>query len=134
MGAGKTRKTSRLISPIVRAIADAERMCTCEFRVHVSRRWREPDAFERARALFEGYGLQRTSARNAVFFYVNLRARSFAIIADENAAKAVGNRYWEELGSMLRDDLLSTHPENAIALAVRTAGATLSRHFPPELD
>jgi uncharacterized membrane protein len=135
MAAGKgVRAGPRLVSPVVRAIADTERMGTSEIRVHLSRRWRERDAFGRARGLFAAYGMQRTQRRNAVLIYLNLRTRDFAVVADEGALRALEPRYWDELGSMLRDDLLATHPENAIALAVRTVGASLARYFPHDID
>ena len=121
-------------SPIVSAIARAERGTTGEIRVHLSRRRWDPDPFARAQKIFTQLGMFRTNQRNGVLLYVNLRKRKFAIIGDEGIHKAVGGRYWEELSQALRDDLHSTHLENAIALAVRTIGLTLARFFPATND
>ncbi len=127
MAAGK-------VSPIVRAIAWAEKGTTAEIRVHISRRFFEKDAFVRAQKLFEQFGMYRTTHRNAVLLYVNLKRQQFAVIGDTGIHEKIGQHYWEELARSLREDLLSTHYENAIAIAVRTLGITLQAHFPPALD
>ena len=121
-------------SPIVAAIAAAERGTTGEIRVHLSKRRWDPDPFARAQKIFAQLGMYRTNQRNAVLLYVNLRKRKFAIIGDEGIHQAVGGRYWQELSNALRDDLHSTHLENALALAVRTIGLTLARFFPAALE
>ena len=77
--------------------------------------------------------MERTTRRNAVLFYVNLRTRKFAIVADDGLADAVTPGYWKELSSGLRDDLLSTRYENALAIAIRTIGVTLAEKFPREI-
>jgi uncharacterized membrane protein len=120
------------LSPIVQAIARAERGTTGEIRVHLSRRWLERHPFARATRLFNQYGMTRTAQRNGVLIYINLRRREFAIIGDEGIHKVVGQKYWDELAKHLHEDLASTHIENAVALAVGTVGATLHRFFPAE--
>ena len=132
VGVGK--KTAARFSPIVRAIAEAEKRTTGEIRVHLSRRWLERDPYERAHKLFHQYGMTRTAQRNGVLLYVNLRRRKFAIVGDEGIHREVGQQYWEELARALHEDLLSTHVENAVAISVRTIGATLQRFFPVDLD
>lgn len=130
MALGKQKE--KHLSPIVQAIADAERGTTGEIRVHVSRSWVEKDAYAHAQRLFEQHGMTRTAQRNAVLFYVNARRHKFAIIGDEGIHKVVGQKYWEGLAQMLHEDLQSTHLENAIALAVRTIGITLQKYFPAD--
>jgi uncharacterized membrane protein len=124
------RPGKQKISPIVQAIAKAERGTTGEIRVHLTRRWFEKDPLLHAMRVFEDYGMARTSARNAVLIYVNMRARKLAILGDEGIHRAVGSSYWIELANELKSDLLSTYYENAIAIAVLTVGATLKQHFP----
>lgn len=117
-------------SPILDAIRAAEAKTTSEIRVHLSRRWMEKDPFKRAGHLFRQYGMFRTTHRNAVLLYVNLRRRKFALVGDEGAHHAVGQRFWEELARQLKRDFGSTHPENAIALAVKKIGERLAQDFP----
>ncbi len=128
MAAGNSNK----ISPIVRAIAQAQKRTTGEIRVHISKSWFERDAFANAQRVFTLYGMGKTRYRNAVLLYINLHTRKFAILGDEAVHREVGQTYWEELAKGLREDLLSTHFENAIAIAVRIIGLTLERYFPSE--
>ncbi len=121
-------------SPIVKAIQAVEQNTTGEIRVHLSKRWLERDPFNRARKLFEKFGMHRTGQRNGVLLYVNLRKKKFAIIGDEGIHEAVGQKYWEDLTIALAQDLRTTHSENAIAMAVATIGVTLQKYFPVEKD
>ncbi|MGZ3699767.1 MAG: TPM domain-containing protein [Bdellovibrionota bacterium] len=129
MAAGKSKIKH---SPIIEAIAAAETGTTGEIRVHLSRRLIERDAFGRAQKLFKKFGMSRTTHRNGVLLYVNMRRRKFAIIGDEGIHKTVGQRYWEELAKNLGEDLRSTHLERAVAMAVLTIGETLRKFFPLE--
>jgi uncharacterized membrane protein len=132
VGVGK--RTAEKFSPIVQAIAEAEKATTGEIRVHLSRRLWDPDPYGRARRLFAEYGMTRTAQRNGVLLYINLRKRRFALVGDEGVHQTVGQKYWEDLAQALHEDLMSTHIENAVAIAVRTIGATLQRFFPADLD
>lgn len=121
-------------SPIIKAIAAAEKHTTGEIRVHLSRDWIEKNPYAKAQKLFHQFGMTKTSQRNAVLLYINVRKRVFAIVGDEGIHQAVGQRYWEGLVRNLKEDLLSTHVENAIALCVFTIGATLKKFFPIDVD
>lgn len=123
-------KSSAKHSPIVRAIALVESVTTGEIRVHISKHWIEKDPHRRARRLFHIFGMEKTTHRNAVLLYINLRRKKFAIVGDEGIHQKVGQKYWEELAQALAQDLRGTHSENAIALAVRTIGFTLQHYFP----
>lgn len=132
MEAGKTPEKKNKVSPIVLAIQDAEHLTTAEIRVHLSRRFWDPDPMKRARKLFTRFGMHNTSARNGILLYVNLRKRRFAIVADDGVHGRVGQQYWDEFVKMLAEDLRSTHPEGAIGLAVRTIGVTMQKYFPAQ--
>jgi len=117
-------------SPIVEAIRLAEENTTGEIRVHLSKKWIERDPYRRATRLFQKFGMFRTTHRNAVLLYVNLKRKKFAIIGDEGIHQTVGQMYWEDLARALKHALISTHPENAIALAVSRIGDILHEHYP----
>ncbi|MFL5813484.1 MAG: TPM domain-containing protein [Bdellovibrionia bacterium] len=117
-------------SKIVEAIADAETHTTGEIRVHVSKRWFERDPYRRAQKVFDRLGMGRTTLKNAVLLYVNLRRRKFAIYGDEGIHQSVGQRYWERIARELSQDLRGTHHENAIAMAVAKIGKALAENFP----
>ena len=117
-------------SALIQALAEAETGTTGEIRVHLSKRWIEKNPFKRVVHLFHRFGMGKTTHKNAVLLYVNLRRKKFAVIGDEGIHKAVGQSYWEGLVKELQKDLSTTHTEKAIALAVLTIGATLKRYFP----
>lgn len=120
LGAGK----------IIAAILSVEERTTGEVRVHISKNWMERNAFKKASFYFQKYHLHQTQDRNGVLVYVNLKKKKFAIVADEGFSKLVGQKYWNELSTFLKEDLESTHFENAISLTVRTLGETLTKYFP----
>lgn len=126
----ETRENQLDTSPIVAAIAEAEKGTTGEIRVHITQRWIEPDIFKHAQKIFQKLGMHKTEQRNAVLLYINIKRHRFAIVGDQGIHKAVGTSYWNELSKGLTQDLRSTHYERAIAIAVKTLGETLKRYFP----
>ena len=128
MAAGKTASVSA--SPVVRALRLARKLTRAEIQVHISHRRREKDVVAKAQKIFDLFEMSRSEDRSGVLIYVNLRAKTFAIVVDEGAYRAAGAAYWQGLSGLLREDLLSTHPDNAIAVAARTIGATLEQFFP----
>lgn len=127
MATGKTFP----LSPIVKAIAWVEKNSTAEIRVHVTKKWFDQDPMKSAIRIFNDHEMDRNSYQNSVLLYFNQRKKTFAILGGAAFHKRVGQSYWESLAINLRDDLYSTHFENAVALAIRTIGFTLQKYFPP---
>lgn len=117
-------------SPIVEAIARAENHTRAEIRVHLSERIFEKDALARARQIFTRLGMSQTRERNAVLLYVNLRRRRFAIYGDQAVHDRLGDPVWRKILATLREDLLGTHPERAVAQCVDLIGVVLGQLFP----
>ncbi|MCC7441482.1 MAG: TPM domain-containing protein [Bdellovibrionales bacterium] len=113
-------------------IFHAERATSAQLWVVVTHRIPERDPARSAETLFESLALTQTRHRNGVLLYLNLRTRRFAWARDKGAQTALGESYWRELSDSFREDLLSTHHELALRMAVRTLGISLARHFPPE--
>lgn len=119
-------------TPILRALRFVANKSTGEVRAHVSKDRLEKDPTDTALRLFEEYGMARTTDRNAVLVYLNRATRKFSIIADEGIHRAVGQKYWDGLAANFREDLQSTHFENAMALLIFSVGTTLVKKFPLE--
>ena len=117
-------------SPIIRALTVLSRRTSGEVRVHLSHAVFEKDVMAMALSLFAEFEMTRTPHRNAVLIYLNLRHRRFAIVADEGIHRALGQRYWDEMAVHLREDLLSTHFENALALSIYGLAESLAKYFP----
>ena len=77
--------------------------------------------------------MDRTEKRNSVLLYFNLRKRKFAIVGDDGVHTALGQKYWEQLGRDLRENLHATHLERAVALTVKQLGEALRAFFPEPL-
>lgn len=112
------------------AIALAESGTSGELRVHISYRLIESDPMKRARKLFTKQELHMTKYRNGVLIYVNPRRKKFAIVGDQGIHARVGQEYWDQWAAKLREDLRSTHYENAICDAIKHIGDTLKKFFP----
>jgi uncharacterized membrane protein len=126
-------KDGKNVSPVVQAIRECEKRTTGEIRVHLSHRLLDKDPFARASSLFESFGMRKTRHRNAVLIYLNLKRRKFAVVCDEGLQQQIHPKFWDTLASNLKEDLLSTHFENALAMAVWSVGSALKKHFPVDV-
>ena len=109
MALGKT-------SPILVALQDAQRLGAPHLEVILSHRLFERDPVARARRHF-----RQTPAE--ALLYVNLRRHQFAWILSPKLAQQVPAKLLKQLASLLEQDFHSTHPERAVALALRTFAA-----------
>jgi len=126
-------ETGKTLSPIVKSLAYLSRQTTGEVQVHIVSKFYERDILGAALKTFDQYEISRTTHRNGILIYVNRSTQRFAVISDEGIHRAVGQRYWDELSVNLKEDLLSTYFENAIALNIYALAVSLKKHFPIEM-
>jgi hypothetical protein len=114
------------MSPLVVALRVVETE-GLRIHIHLSRRpgWLDRKPPFTALAWGKRFGLD-FSRGDSVLIYVNERTRRFSILYGPDWQKMTSPRYWPEFAEALRIDLLSTHWERALAIAVRTLGATYS--------
>lgn len=105
-------------SPIVQAIQEAEDRTSLELRVHLTQRWFESNPLKRAQNLLNRFQQGALAERPVVFFYINLRKRTFAILGNSQTHKKVGTTFLENLGKELSENLRATQSEKAIALTL----------------
>jgi len=115
---------------ISQAIREVIHTADADVRVHVSRKRFDPSPRKRAFRLFKQFQLDDSPHQNSVLIYINPEKRHFVIVAGEGLTKRAGPTYLGDLAGMFKTDLQSTSFENAVGMAVRTLGATLSRHYP----
>ena len=114
---------------IVAAIADAEKKCSGEIRVHVTRR--KPEDLEaRARRRFELLGMARTAERNGVLFYVAPGLRRFQILGDSGIHEKVGDSFWKETAAGMEEHFRRGDFTEGLVHGIAKAGAHLAEHFP----
>jgi len=121
--------TSEEEAEIVKAISQAEKNTSGEIRVHIEKHTQKPP-LERAQEVFHFLGMDQTSLRNGVLFYVGVADHAFAIIGDEGIDKAVESDFWD----CTRDVVISNFKENkykdGLVAGILRAGERLEHYFP----
>jgi len=114
---------------IVKAITQAEKNTSGEIRVHIENHTEKPP-LERAQEVFHFLGMDQTSLRNGVLFYVGVADHAFAIIGDEGIDKAVESDFWD----CTKDAVISNFKENkykeGLVAGILKAGERLEKYFP----
>lgn len=114
---------------IVQAITKAEKNTSGEIRVHIEDHTEKPP-LERAQEVFHFLGMDQTSLRNGVLFYVGVADHTFAIIGDEGIDKVVEDDFWD----CTRDIILSNFKEGkfkeGLVAGILKAGERLEQYFP----
>lgn len=121
--------TSEEEAEIVKAISLAEKNTSGEIRVHIEDHTEKPP-LERAQEVFHFLGMDKTSLRNGVLFYVGVADHAFAIIGDEGIDKVVENDFWD----CTRDTVIANFKENkykeGLVAGILKAGERLEQYFP----
>ncbi len=114
---------------IVNAIKIAEKDTSGEIRVHIEDHTEKPP-LERAQEVFHLLGMDATTLRNGVLFYVGVSDHTFAIIGDEGIDKVVEEDFWD----CTRDIVISNFKEkkfkNGLVAGILRAGERLKQYFP----
>ena len=121
--------TSEEVAEIVKSISLAEKNTSGEIRVHIEDHTEKPP-LERAQEVFHFLGMDKTSLRNGVLFYVGVADHAFAIIGDEGIDKVVENDFWD----CTRDTVIANFKENkykeGLVAGILKAGERLEQYFP----
>ncbi len=75
-------------------------------------------------------GVTHCAERNGVLIYVSLAERYARIIADDGAAKAIGQNEWRAIVDRLTADMKAGAATQALIGAATSCGDLLARHFP----
>jgi len=75
-------------------------------------------------------GVTHCVGHNGVLIYVSLTERYARIIADEGAAKAIGQNEWRAIVDRLTADMKAGATAEALIGAATSCGDLLARHFP----
>lgn len=114
---------------IVQAITKAEKNTSGEIRVHIEDHTEKPP-LERAQEVFHFLGMDGTSLRNGVLFYIGVADHTFAIIGDEGIHKVIEDDFWD----CTRDAVLSNFKEGkfkeGLVAGILKAGERLEQYFP----
>jgi len=116
-------------SRVIAAIRAAEARTSGEIRVHVERRCTD-SAIAAAGRWFHRLGMDATTERNGVLFYVAVDDRVFAIVGGAGVHAKVGDAFWEALRDAMRDAFVKGDPATGLSRAIGEAGLRLAEYFP----
>lgn len=114
---------------LVESIQKAELHTSGEIKVHIEATC-EIDPMERAKAIFEHLGLQKTELKNAVLIYWAYQSRKFAILGDSGINQVVPSNFWDSTKETMRTFFQKDQFVEGIAAAVTEAGHQLKTFFP----
>jgi len=114
---------------IVEAIQQAEKNTSGEIRVHIEKTSQKPP-LERAQEVFFVLGMEATTARNGVLFYVGVKDHTFAIIGDEGIDKAVENDFWDCTKDVVIGHFKESRFRQGLVEGILRAGERLKTYFP----
>lgn len=114
---------------VVQAIAAAEKNTSGELRVHIEKVCTQ-DPMQRAVAVFEQLGMQRTAERNGVLIYLALESTQLAIIGDKGINEKVPSDFWDSTRDLMIKHFKEGQITTGLCAAISEAGAQLAAYFP----
>lgn len=125
-----TDEQSKLIQ---QAIADAERMCSGEIRVHVDM-WCKGDVMQMAKKVFEKLKMHETAERNGVLIYLALEDKKLAILGDKGIDEKVPEGFWDLAYTSMRKLFEEGNYTQGLQVGIGMAGEKLRTYFPYQKD
>lgn len=114
---------------IKHAILNAELDTSGEIRVHIETNC-TGDVMDRAAFIFDKMGMQKTSKRNGVLFYLAVKNRRFAVIGDIGINTAVPTDFWDDIKNLMLNHFRDNHFTDGLIEAIDRVGQKLKEHFP----
>ncbi len=119
---------------IVQSIQEAEKQTSGEIRVFVEGRCKYVDALDRAVEIFANLKMEKTELRNGVLFYIAIKDKQLAILADKGIHEATGNEHWKNVVK----EILSVFSKDSVVAGITASiykiGQALKEHFPYDKD
>jgi uncharacterized membrane protein len=111
------------------SINAAERGTTGKIRVHIEKKAGK-NPFEKARAVFESYGLNGYADRNCVLLYVSTEDRQFVVFADDGINEKVPEGFWKHVSDSVTGKMKEGQFSIGLTAAVSLTGNMLMEFFP----
>ena len=129
----KTFFTDEQSKLIQQSIADAERMCSGEIRVHIVMRCKG-DVLLQAKKVFEKLKMHQTAERNGVLIYLALADKKMAILGDKGINEKVPEGFWDMVYSSMRKSFSEAKYTEGLQIGIGMAGEKLRTYFPHKKD
>ncbi len=118
---------------IRQAIMNAELDTSGEIRVHIENTCKD-DVLDRALAVFNKLGMEKTASRNGVLIYLAVKNRKFAIIGDEGIHAAVTEAFWDSIRNRMLNHFREDRFTEGLIEAITETGKQLKSYFPHQTD
>ena len=118
---------------IKKAILNAELDTSGEIRVHVESECKE-EVLDRAAFLFKKLGMENTSYRNGILFYLAINSQKFAIIGDQGINAVVPENFWVDIKTQMSEQFNNGKFADGLSEAISATGKHLKKHFPHHID
>tara|TARA_Y100000590_G_scaffold78384_1_gene87083 strand:+ start:405 stop:794 length:390 start_codon:yes stop_codon:yes gene_type:complete len=82
---------------------------------------------KKTQALFENYNKIRVPS---ALLYLNVRKKTYAIISNNCWNQGTPDQFWKKISIALEEELISTHPENALIPIIQAIGMAADELFP----
>ena len=118
---------------IRQAVLNAELDTSGEIRVHIETSCKG-EVLDRAAFLFDKMGMQKTTKRNGVLFYLAVKHRRFAILGDKGINAVVPADYWDDVKNVLLNHFREEKFTEGLIEGITLVGIKLKDHFPYQTD
>jgi uncharacterized membrane protein len=114
---------------IQRTIAEAELQTSGEIRVHIENTFKG-EIMLRGQEVFKKLKMHETNERNGVLFYLAVKDRSFAIIADAGINTKVPEGFWEAISKEMSSEFVQGRFVQGLMTGISMSGEQLKFYFP----
>ena len=114
---------------ILTAIHEAELNTSGEIRVHIENELKG-DVLDRASYIFQKLNIHKTKERNGVLFYLAIKSKKFAILADAGINAKVSDKFWEKIKETMSKYFKNENFTEGLSTGIILTGEQLKKHFP----
>jgi len=125
-----SQKEKKVISHV---IAEAELNTSGEIRLHIEDSCAE-EVFAHATKIFYKLQMNKTKHKNAVLFYLAVKDRKFAIVADKGINDVVPPHFWDKIKNDMQVHFAEKKFFAGICKGIEITGVKLQEFFPFEDD
>ena len=118
---------------IQRCIAEAELRTSGEIRVHIENSLKG-EVMSRAEEVFKKLKMHETVLKNGVLFYLAIKDKRFAILADEGINSKVPEGFWEAISKEMSSEFAHGRFLNGLMTGITMSGEQLTYYFPRSED
>ena len=119
---------------IINAIKQAEKNTSGEIRVHLESKNEDKPTLDYVWQVFEAIGMRKTKQANGVLFYIDIKHRTFSIVADEGINKVVPKDFWEAITKTVTGGFKQGKYADALGEGILKVGEQLKQYFPYQND